>query len=86
MTDNAADARRRQLMAAVTMLTVSLGMSSEAVANQKKEGLSLQNVARAQTSGGQHSLKHQSSIKSVTRRPSTQDIVYQHSIKNGPYR
>jgi hypothetical protein len=49
MTDTIRDARRRQLIAAVSMLSVSLGMSSAAVADQIKGEAGSQKVTGSQS-------------------------------------
>ncbi|HXQ16413.1 MAG TPA: hypothetical protein VN814_17475 [Caulobacteraceae bacterium] len=64
MTKGTREVRRRQLMAAVSMLSVSLGMSSAAVADQIKGEAAAQKV----TPGTQSSdkVRLQSSIKGET--------------------
>jgi hypothetical protein len=81
MTDSTGHARRRQLLAAVTMLTVSLGMDSTAIANQmKEEGVGPQKTKVHGGPGRQHSLKYQSQPQhSLNVQTGTQ-----HSYKTSP--
>lgn len=65
MSDEIRAARRRQLMAAVSMLSVSLGMASAAsAADQVKGGIVAQKVTPGEQSS--HKLSVQSSIKGET--------------------
>lgn len=73
MGDTTGAARRKQLLAAISMLSASLGMSSAAVADQVKGESVTQKVA------GQNTIKGEAVTQKIT--PSSQSALKQDLIK-----